>query len=155
MNAYELLECKHNATTDEIKQSYHRLLLHCHPDKIGTDACRSTSIDLFMKIQSAYKLLSDSEARASYDSILKQIELKEKATELSETDILTLDNDFDLNAENNAYTKRCRCGDIFSIEKDYLSKFFSQAFNSPLKNDSFILSLECGTCSLLANVLIL
>ena len=155
MNAYELLECKHDATADELKQSYHKLLLHCHPDKIGTDACQSASVDLFMKIQSAYKLLSDSEARASYDSILKQIELKEKATELNATDILTLDNDFDLNVENNVYSRRCRCGDIVSIEKDYLSKFFSQAFNSPLRSDSFILTLECGTCSLLANVLIL
>ena len=61
MTHYNTLGVSENATADEIKQAYRRLANKHHPDRGGDTA-------EFQKIQSAYNVLSDDQARAQYDA---------------------------------------------------------------------------------------
>ena len=157
MNAYDILECNANSSQEEIKASYHRLLLIYHPDKSNKSI--ANNLDIFLKIQSAYKLLSKPDERASYDSLLQQISLKEKASELeanydTENSYLQLEKDFDYDSENGVYLRRCRCGDYFRLNKIDINKILSDNSDDALV-ETLIIALECNTCSIVLNVLII
>ena len=150
MNAYEILECKPNSTQQELKESYHKLLLKYHPDKQIDQT--NNSNDQFIKINSAFKLLSNPIERKQYDSLLKQAELNMTRNSLDEDNLFILEKDFCLNDENELYTNGCdRCGGVFKLglnEKNELIRNHSIA-------DSLVVCLECENCSLTKNVLIL
>ena len=60
---YKILGVKCTASKDEIRAAYKRAVLRCHPDKPGGDQA------LFMKVQEAYQILSDTQARETYDAL--------------------------------------------------------------------------------------
>lgn len=60
MNLYEILNISKNASQEEIKQSYKKLILKHHPDKGGNE-------EEFKKIQEAYEILGNPEKRMTYD----------------------------------------------------------------------------------------
>lgn len=64
LDYYEILEVTKTASGDEIKKSYRRLAMQCHPDK--NPGCK-VSEDKFKKITAAYEVLSDEQKRAAYD----------------------------------------------------------------------------------------
>jgi curved DNA-binding protein CbpA len=57
---YELLGVPRKATQEEIRTAYLRISKQVHADKGGSDA-------LFRQVNTAYKVLSDLQARARYD----------------------------------------------------------------------------------------
>ena len=61
---YEILEISHDATQDEIKKKYHKLVLQYHPDKHPGD---KDNEEKFKKINAAYTVLKDPDKRAQYD----------------------------------------------------------------------------------------
>lgn len=61
MNYYETLNVSKNASQEEIKKSYRKLVKQHHPDKNGGDDTQ------FKKISEAYEILSDPEKRKSHD----------------------------------------------------------------------------------------
>lgn len=63
-NYYEVLGIPKNASADEIKSSYRKLVLKYHPDKNKGD---DSATEKFKEIQEAYEVLSDASKRASYD----------------------------------------------------------------------------------------
>ena len=67
-NHYELLglgEQNINATEEAVRRAYRKLILRYHPDKVGGSA---TSDPLFLAIQKAYDVLSNTERRRLFDS---------------------------------------------------------------------------------------
>lgn len=58
---YEILEVEASATDNEIKKAYRKLAMKYHPDKNPDEGER------FKEISHAYEVLSDPDARASYD----------------------------------------------------------------------------------------
>ena len=164
MNAYEILECDQNASHEELKNSYHRLLLLHHPDKTyQVDNQATQCIDNFLKLQSAYKILSDKEQRLAYDSLLKQINLKRQANNIQINEFEQNDNFFMLNKDFELigaefYSRKCRCGSAYKIFTKDLNSILassSQHENSAQLAESLVVYVECDTCSLAVNVLII
>jgi len=62
MNHYETLNVSKDATPDEIKKSYRKLVKEHHPDKTGGDDSK------FKQISEAYETLSDAVKRDQYDN---------------------------------------------------------------------------------------
>src|SRR3954451_18721413 len=62
---YEALGVPKNASADEIKKAYRKLVRQYHPDKNPGDAAAETR---FKEIQHAYDVLSDQEKRKPYDT---------------------------------------------------------------------------------------
>ena len=172
MNAYELLGLNRDASPDQIKSSYHKLLLVHHPDKNLNSL--NDKIETFIKIQSAFRLLSNHESRKTYDSLLKQMEIKQKANDLLSNDdecIISLEQGFDLEPSSGLYWRICRCGGSYYINKTDISKILKTSFNFDEENlfnlmgkdlkeqnvikENLVISLECDTCSLVTNVCIL
>jgi diphthamide biosynthesis protein 4 len=152
MNAYHILECDREASQDEIKTNYHRLILKYHPDKYQSNDNDNDKLERFIRLQTAYKVLSDPKSRFTYDTSLKQIELQDKATLLQDSDhLLSLNNDFEFDNSTKSYNYNCRCGSLYLIKSIDLNKIL-ESFSS---NDSLILTLECDTCSMCINVLII
>ncbi len=61
MNYYETLNVSRDASQDEIKKSYRKLVKQHHPDKTGGDDTQ------FKKISEAYEVLGDPERRRQHD----------------------------------------------------------------------------------------
>jgi len=61
---YEILGVDHNASAEEIKRSYRRLAMQCHPDRNPGD---KEAEERFKEAAEAYEVLSDQEKRAIYD----------------------------------------------------------------------------------------
>lgn len=66
---YDLLNVKPEATADEIKKSYRKLALKCHPDKNPDDP---EAQEKFKSISMAYEVLSDAKKRELYDKVGEQ-----------------------------------------------------------------------------------
>ena len=60
---YKILEVNYDASIEEIKLSYRKLVRIYHPDVTGNDL----GISKFKEIQEAYEILTDSEKRKKYD----------------------------------------------------------------------------------------
>jgi molecular chaperone DnaJ len=63
---YEILGVPRNATVEEIKKVYRKLVLQYHPDRVSQDK-KKESEEKFKEISEAYAVLSDPQKRALYD----------------------------------------------------------------------------------------
>lgn len=64
---YDILGVERQATEQEVRAAYRRLVLKYHPDRNPDPA----ATEMFLKITRAYECLSDAGRRASYDRLLK------------------------------------------------------------------------------------
>uniref|UniRef100_A0A914NI27 J domain-containing protein n=1 Tax=Meloidogyne incognita TaxID=6306 RepID=A0A914NI27_MELIC len=62
---YKTLDVSQNASNEEIKKAYKKLMLKHHPDKNKNDP---KALEISQKITEAYGVLSDEEKRKTYDN---------------------------------------------------------------------------------------
>lgn len=110
---YTVLKCTNNATYDELKRNYQRLIKEHHPDK--NTKTMNNNRDYCIKIDQAWKILRDEKLRKEYDASLLQHQISVNTLIYAELD----KNDIEFK-DNNSTNYPCRCGDNFVIEKDYL-----------------------------------
>lgn len=149
MNAYEILECNRDILPDDLKKHYQKLLLKYHPDKCLNDSNQELVNNRFIQLHTAFSIISEPTKRAKYDSILKQSELEREKCSDNVFSFYSLKTDFSFDYQQNTYFRECRCGDSYLISLSCL--------NNLLENNSedLIVSIECSTCSLSINVLII
>lgn len=72
---YKALGLTHSATEREIKLSYRKLALRLHPDRLMSRGASKEEIEassyIFVRVTSAYSLLSDPSSKRKYDHIYK------------------------------------------------------------------------------------
>lgn len=73
---YEALGVSNNATSTEIRTSYRKLILKCHPDKVQDASLRAIKQAEFQRVQEAYETISDEKKRLEYDELLQKIEIR-------------------------------------------------------------------------------
>lgn len=77
-NYYNILGIQRNATTEDVKKAYRRLVHKCHPDIVGNSP---ENIEKFKEITEAYETLSSPQKREQYDSINRLYEYAEGVSE--------------------------------------------------------------------------
>ena len=65
---YEMLGIEHTAGEKVIKKAYRKKALKCHPDKNPDDP---KAAEMFMKLSKILEILCDTDARKTYDHLLK------------------------------------------------------------------------------------
>lgn len=121
-NFYDILNCDKNATYEELRENYQKLVRTHHPDK----NCGQGS-EKFLEIDKAWKVLRDPKLREEYDAneFSKGVNHVIIYSELKKEDLV-----FD---ENSISLYPCRCGCNFEILKEYT-----------LENECLV---ECSECS--------
>jgi diphthamide biosynthesis protein 4 len=107
---YAVLRVHPKASLAEIKESYRRLALECHPDrKVG----QPEEIDVnerFRRVQEAWSILNDFQARTAYDA-------RRQAGQVAELPVgaeVDLD-DMAFDEESGIYSHPCRCGHHYEV----------------------------------------
>lgn len=67
---YKALGVEKSATSAQIKATYRKKVLTCHPDKVTDPALKEQKQEEFHKIQQAYEVLVDDDKRADYEAHL-------------------------------------------------------------------------------------
>ncbi len=113
---YEILACSQDATDEQIKKAYREQAMKWHPDKNkGID----TTLQM-QKINEAYILLKDKEARARYDVQYEKFKkFKENKQRVSEEENSNKQNN---QRQNNKYDYS-----DFKIDDELLKKWMSNA----------------------------
>ncbi|RMZ07741.1 hypothetical protein D0860_04972 [Hortaea werneckii] len=70
-----------DATPQNIKTQYRKLVLKFHPDKVQDPALKQAAVDQFHKIQKAYEVVGDEDKRAKYDAQCKLAQLRKEVME--------------------------------------------------------------------------
>lgn len=100
---YDILEVPHQASYEEIKLSYQKLVLLNHPDKSSDPHAPET----FRRIHAAWKILGGTESRIAYDETLSaEDHVGANAEEVSIDDFEHV---------GDKYSKSCRCGSSYDV----------------------------------------
>lgn len=71
MDPYKILGVPMDAQLPEIRTAHRKLVLKCHPDKVADPALKAQKQDEFQKVQQAYEILIDEDARERNDDLLQ------------------------------------------------------------------------------------
>ena len=115
---YDVLGLAHDATTVQIKKSYHALALKWHPDK---NADSASATEMFKQVQEAWEVLSDPQERAYYDNNRDELLASDDEDEEQECN--------EVEAELDLYKWSCREAFVdFSSEEDGFFAVYTTVF---------------------------
>jgi DnaJ-class molecular chaperone len=106
-NPYEILQLPCTASQQDIKKSYHNLILCYHPDRNNPDVSPIECQEKFHLITKAWEMLNDESKRCCYD---KSIQMDTTTIENSE-----IIDQSSFTCSNNRYIFTCRCGGIYEV----------------------------------------
>ena len=121
---YRVLGVEADASPTDIKLRYHQLSLKYHPDKNQT-----ATNEEFLKVKSAFQVLSDPNLKQHYD--LQYVAHKNKSVAIH--DQLSLS---ELDFDGCVYESNCRCGGNFILFKEATELSLAAIY------------VTCDTCSL-------
>ncbi|KAL3100376.1 hypothetical protein niasHS_001679 [Heterodera schachtii] len=135
---YSLLNCDKSASAEQLKQAYFQQLRKCHPDKNNS----LQQLDPFLDLVRAWKVLSDTVARANYDCWLceqqfrvdKELIFDEIWLDASvpSSSVVPFGGDFE---------EECRCGGIYQVSAEAVEQLALD-----------YLLVDCSNCSLTLRV---
>lgn len=112
---YQILDCSADASHEEIKRNYQKLVKKLHPDKFSNHEAGSLAQEEYLKIDEAWKTLRDKELRKKYDTTLAQLALLPEWERVVYCRLRTSELEFD---HENVARYPCRCGSCYFIEKN-------------------------------------
>ncbi|KAK0636257.1 hypothetical protein B0T17DRAFT_503726 [Bombardia bombarda] len=80
---WKTLGVDRHADKSDIRASYKKLVLKCHPDKVQDPTLKAQKQEEFQKVQQAWELLNDDEERTKYEEKVKLMELRKQAAMMS------------------------------------------------------------------------
>lgn len=135
MNYYDILEITKNATQEDIKKSYKKLVIKYHPDK---NLNRNT-VNKFQQIQNAYQCLSNKKKRKEYDVSKNNI------------DNTKINFNFDINDYYDIITEICQKYELDESEiKEIMTIFNAEKY----KNNIEIGGVDFAYNQLIENLLV-
>jgi DnaJ-class molecular chaperone len=108
-NYYDILGVPYDATDHNIKAQFHKLARLYHPDKQKSRFFDETK---FIQIQEAWKILSNSESKRSYDESIRANIQAYQAMYMNADDVGI--DEFVIDKEG-VRSRTCRCGDYFQV----------------------------------------
>ncbi|TQV90978.1 hypothetical protein V2A60_008210 [Cordyceps javanica] len=78
---YKILGVSKDAQIPEIRSSYRKLVLKCHPDKVQDPQLKEEKQNEFQRVQQAYELLTNEADRQKYDDKVKLEDLRRQMKE--------------------------------------------------------------------------
>lgn len=126
---YDILGIDKFATTDDIIKAYYKKAKHCHPDAGGNQ-------EEFLKLNKAYKILSNPETREDYDkfgTIDEKVDKKDLITETLTSFMMSVINQLGIQILK---------ADVFKILTDNFTKLITEEtlFKTELNHKKIILN---------------
>lgn len=124
IDLYKLIGVDHTATEGEIRKSYRKKALECHPDK---NPDNPKAAELFHQLQDALSILCDESARAAYDRIQKAKRENELRNKLLDSKRQKLKSDLEarekqaVSKKSDPYSNKTP-EEIFKLELDRIMK---------------------------------
>ena len=132
-NYYNILGISADASFDDIKKAYRRLVHSCHPDIAGNTP---EAIEKFKEITEAYETLSSPQKRERYDSVMKLYEYGEKSSSEDSIKQTKTEPQKDKKTNTDKKKKENTFSRMKSQAKDtHLKKIFSDFINNLLKKN--------------------
>jgi diphthamide biosynthesis protein 4 len=103
---YAVLDLDSNASRQQIKDKYQKLILKHHPDKT-----QSSDTSMFVQLNHAYKILGDETLRKEYDDKWEARCHRQHLPIDQEVEF----SDFGFDEEERLYFHQCRCGGDFIL----------------------------------------
>ena len=111
MDLYETLQVSKDASQEDIKKSYQQLILRHHPDKAKE---QDGNLQMFLKIDEAYKVLKDPLTRKEYDS--KRFQESTRCQMIIHDTLERTDFLYDETNEVHYYV--CKCGGWYILDEE-------------------------------------
>lgn len=124
IDLYKVIGVEHTATVGEIRKSYRKKALECHPDK---NPDNPKAAELFHQLQDVLSILCDQSARAAYDRIQKAKRENELRNKLLDSKRQKLKSDLEAREKQASSKKSDPYGnktpeEIFKLELERIMK---------------------------------
>ena len=131
---YRALGCSKEASYEDLKKAYRKLILQHHPDKMHLQDSTNTD-EKFREIEEAWSILRNPEKKRKYDAECRQADLEFQSI-LIYARITPDEMTLETNSDPETLSYGCRCGSNYLINKKDL----------PIEKNT-IIHISCQECT--------